>query len=63
MDGDALTAGLGEPIDLQGHEIAAVWVELTVNFDPAALENAPADTDPEQTLLWQELDNGEEPLG
>ena len=58
-----LAAEPGTSIDLQGHEIAVAWVGLTVSFDPALLGPAPQIVDPEQVILWQELGNGEEPLG
>ena len=62
-DEDAVLAGPDEPIDLQGHAIAAVWIGLTVSFDPAVLESVSQSADPEQILLWQEMENGEEPVG
>jgi len=62
-DADAIPAGPEEPIDLRGHAIAAVWIGLTVSFDPAALESVSLSADPEQILLWREMENGEEPVG
>lgn len=62
-DEGVLAGQPGEPIDLQGHDIAVVWVGLTVSFDPALTDSAPKSADPEQVRLWQEMDNGEEPLG
>ena len=62
-DEDAVPAGPDEPIDLRGHAIAAVWIGLTVSFDPAVLESVSQNADPEQILLWQEMENGEEPVG
>ena len=62
-DEDAVPAGPDEPIDLQGHAIAAVWIGRTVSFDPAALESVSQSAAPEQILLWQEMENGEEPVG
>ena len=52
-----------DPIPLPAEGIAAVWVELRLSLDPAALAPAPTDPDPDQLQLWQQMENGENPLG
>lgn len=45
---------LGTSIDLQGAPYAAVYVRLTVSFDPSNL-SAPVTTDPAQQSIWRRL--------
>lgn len=54
---DGLKCGLGESIDLSGVPYAAVYVKMTVAYDPAGAEEAWEITLPGQDTLWQQFNN------
>lgn len=53
--GTSAAGTLGLPMSLGSAPVAAVLVELTVSFDPAALDSVTADPMPGQTELWQRM--------
>lgn len=48
-------AAAGEPIDLENAGAVAVWVGMTVSFNPALCLNAPEDGPGDQDLLWRRM--------
>ena len=50
-----LSGKLNEPIDLLGAEYAAVYVKLTVSFNPADLPASPDVQLDGQEELWQQM--------
>lgn len=50
---DGLAGRLEEAIDLQGADYAAVYVKLTVSFDPAGVPSSPETVLDGQAELWQ----------
>ena len=50
-----LCAGAGEPVDLGDAGAVAVWVGMTVSFEPALCGNAPQDGPEDQALLWRRM--------
>lgn len=49
------TGNLGQAIDLQGAEIVAVYVSLTVSFDPSGVMSSPQVQTGGQAELWQRM--------
>ncbi len=58
--GPSAAGTLGLPMSLGDAPVVAVLVELTVSFDPAALECTTADPVPGQTELWQRMVDADE---
>lgn len=50
-----VSCGLGDGVNISGADYAAVYVKLTVSFDPAGVPSSPETTLPGQDALWQTM--------